>query len=194
MDEQTEATAGTTPACDGPGEVRGRRWPAHLAPCLAAAFFLGLSAGVLVTVFGMRYVLENFRPEPEQFAERIAERIAGDFRLSDDARDDVQRILADGHRSVMRQVEANFSTIDQIEKEIASRIARHIPEGQARARWSAEYREYFPRPPRPLSIGPIGPGSPGDPGGMNGPDDGLGVPREAPRGMPMPPRGDRPGR
>ena len=117
--------------------------------CLAAAFFLGVSVGVLASVFGMRYFLEHMQPRPEQFADDIAGRIASDFRLSQDERQAVSRILADGHHAISGEIADSFTRIGKLEEAIAARIAKVIPEGRDRERWLADYESYFPRPPRP---------------------------------------------
>jgi len=144
-------------------------------------FFLGVSVGTMLTIFGFRYILFSFVPDPERMTQEISARIQADFRLPPEQSRKIEMILRDFHVQMRSEAVKTFTRLDELKLGLAKQIEGLLPEGDARQRWNDNYEDYFPQPPKPPFFGPHGGphegprgGFPGGPGMLPHPLEGSG--------------------
>lgn len=166
MDDLSRENVETgVPTAAPAGGRSGAKRP-HLYLYGIVIFFLGVSVGTMLTIFGFHYILFSFAPDPERMTQEISARIQADFQLIPQEGRKIEKILRDFHVQMRSEAVKTFSRLDELKRGLAKEIELLLPEGNARQRWNDNYEEYFPKPPKPPFFGPHGgPGEDGFPGG-----------------------------
>lgn len=120
----------------------------------ALIFFAGMIMGVLLGVFGIRYLFFHRPPNPENLAKKAVSLIDEDFSLDASTRKAIEKECLLYFSDVEKTFVGTRNAIENTLKEHADNIAQIFPEGETRRKWLDNYRKYFPKGPPPRSSPP----------------------------------------
>ena len=153
---------GATPAYSAP---RRRVWKAALLG--AVILVCGIVIGAGGAVFGIRYAMMHWPPNPERMRIECTERIRTALVLTEEQNRRVEQIMADHFKAIMAiHQDAEPRMRSEIDRMKAA-VALVLTPKQA-AEWNEKFHSFFPPPPPPFG-GPPHHGPPPEPGGGPGP-------------------------
>lgn len=122
-------------------------------------FLAGLTVGVLLGVYGLRYFFFRRPPIPENFAKKAVSLIEKDFPLDASAQEIIEQECLLFFLDAERTFAGTRTAMEHSMREHAKNIAQVFPEGEVRQKWLANYRQYFPKGPPPRGAPPSPPPS-----------------------------------